>query len=84
MSVNAREAIEEAGGVVTRVWYNALGMRALLLPDWFAKKGRQLPRAVRIVPYKKQWRYDRTGTLPPPDAPAFGSSPPLLESRPDL
>lgn len=66
----AKAAIEEAGGSVRRVYYNKLGMRALLLPDWFAKKGRMLPRAVQMVPYKKQWRYDVVGSLPPPDAAA--------------
>lgn len=67
----AREAVEQAGGRVTRVYYNPLGMRALLLPGWFEKKGRLLPRAVQLVPFSKRWRYDRPGQLPAPDAPAL-------------
>jgi hypothetical protein len=66
----ARAAIEQAGGMVHRVYYNKLGMRAMLLPDWFAKKERSVPRAVQMVPYKKQWRYDRVGTIPATEAPA--------------
>jgi large subunit ribosomal protein L15 len=66
----ARETIERAGGTVHKVYYNKLGMRALLLPDWFVKKQRLVPRAVQMVPYKKAWRYDRVGTIPATQAPA--------------
>jgi large subunit ribosomal protein L15 len=66
----ARAAIEGAGGKVHKVYYNQLGMRAMLLPEWFAKKGRLVPRAVQMVPYKKQWRYDRVGTIPATEAAA--------------
>eukprot|EP00850_Spirogloea_muscicola_P025415 SM003013S11640 [mRNA] locus=s3013:2:1386:- [translate_table: standard] len=41
----ARAAVEDAGGSVVRVHYNQLGLRALLRPEWFAAKGRLLPRA---------------------------------------
>lgn len=78
----ARAAVEQAGGSVRRVYYNKLGMRALLLPDWFIKKGRLLPRAVQMVPYKKQWRYDDVGSLPPPDAGATLLMSQQAESRP--
>ena len=50
MSAAARAAIEAAGGTVTTVYYNELGLRALLKPDWFAKKGRLMPRAARPPP----------------------------------
>ena len=39
--------MEKAGGSVTTVYYNKLGLRALLQPDWFEAKGRLLPRAAR-------------------------------------
>lgn len=71
ISATAQQAIEDAGGKVTKVYYNKLGIRALLLPDWFPKKGRMLPHAVQMVPYKKAWRYDRVGTLPTPSAPGL-------------
>lgn len=60
----ARKAIEAAGGSVTTVYYNTLGLRALLKPDWFAKKGRLLPRPARPPP-RLVGRFDRTGELPP-------------------
>lgn len=63
-SASAREAIEKAGGSVTTVYYNTLGLRALLKPDWFAKKGRLLPRPARPPP-KLAPRFDRVGALPP-------------------
>ena len=76
VSERARDAIEAAGGRVTKTFYNTLGMRAVLLPEWFTKKGRLLPRAVQMVPYKKQWRFDATGTIPARDAPALEDMPP--------
>ena len=63
-SAAAREAIERAGGSVTTVYYNKLGLRALLQPDWFAKKGRLLPRPARPPP-KLAPRFDAVGELPP-------------------
>ena len=50
VSAAARAAIEAAGGAVTTVYYNQLGLRALLKPDWFARKGRLMPRAARPPP----------------------------------
>jgi large subunit ribosomal protein L15 len=76
VSVRAREAIEAAGGRVTRTYYNPLGLRAVLLPEWFKKKGRLLPRAVQMVPYNKQWRFDRVGSIPAADTPALEDVPP--------
>jgi large subunit ribosomal protein L15 len=46
----ARKAVEEAGGRITTVYYNPLGLRALIKPDWFAKKGRMLPRPAAPKP----------------------------------
>lgn len=70
MTGPARAFIEKAGGVVRRVYYSKLGIRALLLPEWFAKKGRAVPRAVSFIPPKKKWRYDELGVLPAPQRPA--------------
>ena len=39
VSAKAKEIIEAKGGSVTTVYYNALGLRALLRPEWFARKG---------------------------------------------
>ena len=63
-SESARKAVEAAGGSVTTVYYNQLGLRALMTPDWFADKGRQLPRAAR-PPAKIGAQYDQVGELPP-------------------
>lgn len=63
-SDSARKAVQAAGGSVTTVYYNQLGLRALLTPDWFAQKGRLLPRAAR-PPAKVGARYDEIGELPP-------------------
>ena len=63
-SESARKAVQAAGGSVTTVYYNQLGLRALLTPDWFAGKGRQLPRAAR-PPAKVGAKYDEIGELPP-------------------
>ena len=49
---------------MTTVYYNQLGLRALLMPDWFAKKGRLLPRPAHPPP-KLAGRFDRVGELPP-------------------
>lgn len=63
VSQKAREAIEKAGGEVATVYYNTLGLRALTRPDWFARKGRKIPRAARPPP-KLSHKFDRVGTLP--------------------
>ena len=56
--------MEKLGGSVTTVYYNKLGLRALLTPDWFEHKGRLLPRPARPPP-KKQGKHDTVGSLPP-------------------
>jgi large subunit ribosomal protein L15 len=63
-SESARAAIKAAGGSVTTVYYNQLGLRALLRPDWFAAKRRLLPRPAAPPP-KLEGRFDRVGELPP-------------------
>lgn len=59
----AKEAITAAGGSVTTVYYNQLALRALLKPEWFAKKGRLLPRSARIPP-KLLGKFDKLGEVP--------------------
>ena len=66
-SQKAKEAIEAAGGSVTTVYYNPLGLRALLKPEWFAKKGRLMPRAARPPP-KLVHKFERVGQLPVPSS----------------
>jgi large subunit ribosomal protein L15 len=62
-STKAREALERAGGKVTTVYYNELGLRALLCPEWFSKKGRLLPRPARPPP-KLTEKFDMIGEIP--------------------
>lgn len=51
-----------------KVYYNKLGFRALLKPEWFAKKGRLLPKAARPPP-KQRDKVDSIGRLPAPTKP---------------
>ena len=66
-SRKAKEAIEAAGGSMTTVYYNPLGLHALLKPEWFAKKGRLMPRAARPPP-KLAPKFDQVGQLPVPSS----------------
>lgn len=68
VSKRAKDAIEAAGGSVARVHYNKLGLRALMKPEWFAKKGRLLPRPARPPPRLRS-AVDRVGRLPAPTTP---------------
>nr|XP_023882721.1 uncharacterized protein LOC111995064 [Quercus suber] len=68
VTVRAKEAVEAAGGSVRRVYYNKLGFRALLKPEWFEKKGRLLPKAARPPP-KQRDKVDSVGRLPAPTKP---------------
>lgn len=68
MTVRAKAAVEAAGGSVRRVYYNKLGFRALLKPEWFEKKGRLLPKAARPPP-KLSDKVDSVGRLPAPTKP---------------
>ncbi|KAL5730447.1 hypothetical protein ACHQM5_003265 [Ranunculus cassubicifolius] len=68
VTVRARAAVEAAGGSVRKVYYNKLGFRALLKPEWFEKKGRLLPKAARPPPKQKD-KVDSVGRLPAPTKP---------------
>uniref|UniRef100_A0A1J3DJQ7 50S ribosomal protein L15 n=1 Tax=Noccaea caerulescens TaxID=107243 RepID=A0A1J3DJQ7_NOCCA len=68
VTVRAKEVVEAMGGSARRVHYNKLGLKALLEPEWFEKKGRLLPRAARPPP-KQQDRVDSIGRLPAPKKP---------------
>ncbi|XP_027342846.1 uncharacterized protein LOC113855412 [Abrus precatorius] len=79
VTARAKEAVEAAGGSVRRVYYNKLGLRALLKPEWFEKKGRLLPKAARPPP-KQMDKVDSIGRLPAPTKPI----PFLVEGSKDL
>jgi len=64
-SESAKAAILAAGGSVTKVHYNRLGLRALLKPHKWEQMGRPLPHPARPPP-RLVSRVDRAGTLPPP------------------
>jgi len=64
VSETARDAIQQAGGSVKTVYYNKLGLRALIRPEWFAKKGRVLPKAA-MPPPKLVTKFEAVGELPP-------------------
>nr|GME04147.1 54S ribosomal protein L10, mitochondrial-like [Ipomoea batatas] len=68
VTVRAKAAVEAKGGSVRRVHYNKLGLRALLKPEWFEKKGRLLPRPARPPP-KLRDKVDSIGRLPAPTKP---------------
>lgn len=68
VTARAKVAVEAAGGSVRKVYYNKLGLKALLKPEWFEKKGRLLPRAARPPP-KQRDRVDSIGRLPAPTKP---------------
>eukprot|EP00897_Mesotaenium_endlicherianum_P008472 jgi/Mesen1/7653/ME000400S06848 len=68
VSSKAKAAVESLGGTVTCVHYNQLGLRALLKPEWFEKKGRVLPRAARPPP-RLLPKVDCIGRLPAPTEP---------------
>ncbi|GBF89474.1 50S ribosomal protein L15 [Raphidocelis subcapitata] len=80
VSASARAAVEAAGGSVTRVYYNGLGLRALLKPEAFEKKGRRLPSAPRAWPPRDEGRFDEIGALPPRRE--VGAAAPLLPPAP--
>ncbi|KAI8465220.1 MAG: hypothetical protein J3K34DRAFT_473612 [Monoraphidium minutum] len=79
-SAPARAAVEAAGGSVTAVYYNTLGLRALLKPEAFEAKGRRLPSAPRAWPPRDNGKFDAIGQLPPartpPAAPRALPAPP--------
>lgn len=64
ISENAKKVIQDQGGTVESVYYNPLGLRALMRPEWFKDKGRLIPKMVRQIPPKHIGKFDRLGTLP--------------------
>ncbi|GAB0496371.1 hypothetical protein MMPV_007683 [Pyropia vietnamensis] len=55
-SIEAAAAVLDAGGSLMLVYYNALGLRALLKPEKWAAVGKPLPRFARPPP-KLAWMY---------------------------
>ncbi|KAL5744451.1 hypothetical protein ACOSQ2_027567 [Xanthoceras sorbifolium] len=66
--VTVRAKAEATSGSVQKVHYNTLGLRALLKPEWFEKKGWLLPRPAR-PPLKLKDKVDSIGRLPTPTKP---------------
>ncbi len=57
---------------MTTVYYTRLGLRAILKPENFEKKGRQLPSGVSAIPPKWRHLFDTVGQVPPKrEAPAL-------------
>lgn len=83
-TAQARAAVEACGGSVTTVYYNKLGFKALMDPQWFKKKGRLLPNPARPPP-KMEARFDVIGSLPPDlSFPAASSQETILPVRKTL
>lgn len=57
VSQGAKASVVAAGGKATTVYYNRLGLRALLRPDKYEKKGRALPRPAKPPPRLRE-RFD--------------------------
>eukprot|EP00898_Chlorokybus_atmophyticus_P003334 jgi/Chlat1/4000/Chrsp26S04076 len=76
VSAVAKKAVEDVGGNVTTVYYNKLGLRALLKPESFEKKQRPLPQAAR-PPLRLRDKFESVGRLPAP------SSPPTTAAQPE-
>ncbi|KAL2479665.1 Ribosomal protein L18e/L15 superfamily protein [Abeliophyllum distichum] len=68
VNVRVKAIVEAAGGSVRRVYYNKLGFRALLKPEWFEKKGKSLPKVARPPPKQKD-KVDSIGRLLAPTKP---------------
>ncbi|KAJ6798094.1 Uncharacterized protein M6B38_213260 [Iris pallida] len=68
VTARAKASVEALGGSVRKVFYNKLGLRALLKPEWFEKKRRLLPKPARPPP-KLQDKVDSIGRLPAPTKP---------------
>ncbi|GHP08646.1 hypothetical protein PPROV_000738300 [Pycnococcus provasolii] len=56
----ARKALQANDCKLTTVYYSKLGLRALLRPEWFPKKGRLIPKPARPPP-KLALRFDCIG-----------------------
>ena len=66
-SRSAKAAVEAAGGSVREVWYNRLGLRALLKPGALARPVRPARPPPRLARF-----YDSAGRLPAPAEPLAG------------
>jgi len=65
-SAEAKLAVQKAGGSVTTVYYSKIGLRYIINPEKWIKKGRLVPKAVE-PPAIYQHRYDTFGLhLGPP------------------
>ena len=62
-SSRARQAVEAAGGSVATVYFNALGLRALLRPGWPEAVGRRPPGPASPPP-KRASRVEKIGVVP--------------------
>lgn len=62
-SERARQAVEAAGGSVSTVYFNALGLRALLRPGWPEAVGRRPPGPASPPP-KRAARFEKIGVVP--------------------
>lgn len=62
-SKEAIDKVEKVGGIVVASYYNQLGLRALLKPESFVKKGKLLPKRARPPPkdakYYLDWENNR-------------------------
>lgn len=59
----ARRVVEAAGGSVSTVYFNALGLRSLLRPGWPEAIGRKPPGPANPPP-KRAARFERIGVVP--------------------
>jgi len=64
VSERAKEIVEAAGGTVSTVYFNALGLRALLRPDGTAIASRVRPPGPANPPPKKASRFEKVGVVP--------------------
>ncbi|CAG9460699.1 unnamed protein product [Pedinophyceae sp. YPF-701] len=62
----AARAVRAAGGSVTTVYYNKLGLFAMLKPHNLERKGRKLPQPARPPP-KLITKFDKIGSIPAPE-----------------
>lgn len=64
---------------LTRITCCGTGLKALVDPEWFEKKGRLLPKPARAPP-KLEGRFDVQGSLPP-NLTVPSRSPPASDSQ---
>ncbi len=57
-SKEAIEKVEKNGGIVVSAYYTELGLRALLKPESFVKKGRLLPKRAKPPPKEAKYYLD--------------------------